>query len=609
MTHPDPPPIAAGRRAAYALVAVASVAALATAVLGRAAAVIAWIVVGGLCLAAIAWGLRNHHPVPARAWLLTAVGVLFWIAAGVTRIWFAGNSTDAVATDLLALAAFIPLMLGQIELGRHRGDEHHRDGLIDGCIFMLVALLVVWVTLVVPVVDGSPSPDQLAVAAFPLLDVLLIASIIWISLLPGARSAALAFFIGAFAVVFVVDGARYLGYDLSGGYLIALALLSGGFLHPSCRHAAQRPDHGEADRLHRGRLVLLGMAMFAGPVATMFVENDFAVGNLFITVCGLTLVALVVVRFVDVVRDSEHSRRRFRVMAESLPVGICEIDADLRVGYANPEADRLTGAALEQLRIADVLDQVEPIDRDTVQAALSAVRAGTPKKVVVQLRAEPGDVRWIQLRATPMPGAHERGVAVLASMLDITQLKTAQARLKRQATHDPLTGLPNRRLLTDEALGAIERAARHPVPIGMLFCDLDGFKEVNDELGHEAGDHLLVEIGRRLAETVRTIDTVARMGGDEFVVLCEDAGTRDDLERLARRIVAATNRPIEIDGRSVVVGVSVGVALAGEHTRAAGLLREADSAMYRAKALGRNRVEFADSTHRDLAPRDLAPQS
>lgn len=595
MTQADLTANIAGRRAAFALVAAASLAALTTIDTGPAVAVGAWIIVGSLCGVAIAWGLHTHRPAPTLAWALTAVGALFWLAAGLTRIWFGGTSTDPAATDLLATAGLIPLILGQIALGRHRAPGHQKNVLIDGSILTLVALLVVWVTIIAPGIEGSLSLDELAVAAFPLLDVLLLMSILWLAFLPGTRSLALGFFAGAFATVFLVDGARYLGHDLSGGYLIALALLSAGFVHPSCRQATAQADPGESDQLHRGRLVLLGMAMFAGPVAAMSVENELTVGNVFITICGLALVALVVVRFVGVVRDSEHSRRRFRVMAESLPVGICEIDTDLRVSYANPEADRLLGVSSSGLPLAELGTQMSPEDRDRVRRALLAVQAGTPRDVVVQIGNGAEGVRWIQLRGAPAGGANGDDVTVLASMLDITELKAAQETLRRQATHDPLTGLPNRRLLGDRTRMALARAKRRSMPVGMLFCDLDGFKEVNDKLGHQAGDRVLVEIARRFSEAVRTGDTVARVGGDEFVVLCEDVGARGDLEQLAHRIVAAINRPIEIDGHAVTVGVSIGIALGDDDSRASGLVRAADSAMYRAKDRGRNRVELADS--------------
>ncbi len=177
---------------------------------------------------------------------------------------------------------------------------------------------------------------------------------------------------------------------------------------------------------------------------------------------------------------------------------------------------------------------------------------------------------------------------------DIVAIKAAEARMRHLASHDALTGLPNRMLLSDRLDQALHRHRRHGSGVALMFCDLDGFKRINDEHGHETGDALLAAVARRMRETVRETDTVARLGGDEFVVLCEGWAAEIDLERIAGRIVEAVARPITVTGRRLDVGVSIGVAVAGRDSDSYdALMALADVAMYRAKESGRGRYEMA----------------
>jgi diguanylate cyclase (GGDEF)-like protein len=181
----------------------------------------------------------------------------------------------------------------------------------------------------------------------------------------------------------------------------------------------------------------------------------------------------------------------------------------------------------------------------------------------------------------------------------------AERRLARLALRDPLTGLPNRVLFADRLEHALVRAARQAaVPraggsrtggrLVVMFVDLDGFKGVNDRLGHRAGDELLIEVGRRLRGELRGSDTVARLGGDEFTVLCEGVGDEDVAMTLARRLGAAVGRPNALADGSAEVSAAIGVAIAGAAGEdAAGLLQRADSAMYEAKRAGRGRCALA----------------
>jgi diguanylate cyclase (GGDEF)-like protein len=171
--------------------------------------------------------------------------------------------------------------------------------------------------------------------------------------------------------------------------------------------------------------------------------------------------------------------------------------------------------------------------------------------------------------------------------------------LAHRVLHDPLTDLPNRTLFFDRLALALARLRRHQSSVAVLFIDLDEFKVVNDSLGHGAGDKLLVELGTRLRQAIRPSDTIARFGGDEFVVLCEDIGDARDGVAVGQRIVEATAAPFELEGREMYVTASVGIAIASaDDSTPETLLRDSDAAMYRAKDLGRGRVEVFDEAMR-----------
>ena len=187
---------------------------------------------------------------------------------------------------------------------------------------------------------------------------------------------------------------------------------------------------------------------------------------------------------------------------------------------------------------------------------------------------------------------------VLISTLahDITELKRAQHRLEFEATHDGLTGLPNRGMLLEVGEQALGRAERHGATTAVLFLDLDDFKEVNDSLGHEAGDQVLIQIARNLRVSVRTGDLVARLGGDEFCVLCENVESAEEMLELGQRLCNTVSLPMTVQGREVKIGASIGVAFdTGGHAQIGNLVRHADVALYRAKRAGGYRVELADA--------------
>lgn len=183
--------------------------------------------------------------------------------------------------------------------------------------------------------------------------------------------------------------------------------------------------------------------------------------------------------------------------------------------------------------------------------------------------------------------------AVAGSARDITERKAAEERVRRSANYDSLTGLANRSLFRERLQHELKHAARTGLPLGLLFIDLDRFKEINDELGHAAGDQLLKQVADRISACVRDTDTVARLGGDEFTVILTDVTDPAHIDHLAGQIIGTLRQPFALDGGAAAISASIGVSLfpVDGHTADA-LTRHADEAMYAAKNAGRDQYRF-----------------
>ena len=256
------------------------------------------------------------------------------------------------------------------------------------------------------------------------------------------------------------------------------------------------------------------------------------------------------------------------------------IDANpAAAAFLDRRQDEVVGSSLE-----DLIPGVIAADTDQgVPAGARAVRVSTP-----------GDVadRWVAVSISPLSEVDETGQPLALVILhDVTEQWTTRARLDREAREDPLTGLINRGELLRQ-LAALDAESGGP-HVAVIFLDLDGFKMVNDTRGHQVGDELLVAIARRIRAAVRPEDSLARIGGDEFVVLCPQLAEPQDVRAVAERVRATLDQPVSVEGRSHRISMSVGISLArADSIDPANLLRQADMAMYRAKDAGRNTVRM-----------------
>ena len=262
-------------------------------------------------------------------------------------------------------------------------------------------------------------------------------------------------------------------------------------------------------------------------------------------------------------------------------------DTSLTFLAANPEGLEVLGKSGGEVmgrRFNDVVELVKVPDREVIQQALAAVARSGAGFEFDDLRLNPDDPTMPIFSANvfPLPGG-----AVGVSLQDVTDRVVAAEVLRRQALHDGLTGLPNRTMLTDRLRHALQQSSRTFAPVALLMMDLDQFKEVNDALGHDHGDRLLIEMSRRLQRELPQADTVARLGGDEFAVLLTKEGNLEGARHVADQITAALEQPFHLGGISLQVNASIGIAVYPEHAvDAETLARRADVAMYTAKRTG-----------------------
>jgi diguanylate cyclase (GGDEF)-like protein/PAS domain S-box-containing protein len=296
-----------------------------------------------------------------------------------------------------------------------------------------------------------------------------------------------------------------------------------------------------------------------------------------------------------------EAEARFRGAFEDAPIGMGLANRHGHLFRVNRALADMLGYEPSELQGMDVADITHPDDREATQRQMADLLAGEIPSYQIEKRylRRDGHVLWVCLSVSLVQDADGEPAYTIGQVEDISERKATAERLAHAAIHDPLTGLPNRVLFVDRLARALVRARRHDTKVGVIFLDLDRFKVVNDSLGHATGDELLKAISERLLGALRPEDTVARFGGDEFVVLCEDITDDTTVRQVAQRIEATISRPTVISRREIFVTASIGVVVSGAKAASPEtLLRDADAAMYGAKGQGRARIECFDrQTH------------
>jgi diguanylate cyclase (GGDEF)-like protein/PAS domain S-box-containing protein len=306
----------------------------------------------------------------------------------------------------------------------------------------------------------------------------------------------------------------------------------------------------------------------------------------------------------EALRSSEE---RFRSLVQNASDLICILDAQGIVRYESPSHHRVLGSEPEEHVGRSLPEMVHPEDRTVLENALLQLVEEPQEIVTFEYRLRHREGGWRTLESTASNLLGQPAVAgIVLNAHDITDRKRAEEKLLHDALHDELTGLPNRALFMDRLRQSMERSRREPERLtAVLFLDLDRFKIVNDSLGHLVGDELLIQISGSLAAALRPSDTIARVGGDEFAILLEGGRDVGDAVRVAERIHDHLSGPINLGGHEVFITASIGIAVhTPEYERPEDLLRDADTAMYRAKSSGRAcHVVFNRVMHRFVMAR------
>jgi diguanylate cyclase (GGDEF)-like protein/PAS domain S-box-containing protein len=593
-------------------------------------------VAGGLCLNR---ARRLAEPRLRHAWAFLGAGCLAWAASLVITIVQAVNgTTDPVAaswSDPVSLLAPVLFGTALVRLAMPARRLAARLRLVmDGLLVSVAVLLVSWVAVLRPMIDKGPNDalTQVVTLAYPVTDVAIVTLVAYAVL--RARAAAgrigrplrlVAVGLAVFAVgdsgwaYLAIDGSYHSGGVIDLGWIAAFATLCAAPLASWRDQAELADEHPPEEVVPVGLLLpyvviiggVLGAAVLAQQVGGEDDVRDWLRTLLILLMVARQVFALsenrqltrTLERRVDErTAQLRHSRSRFRALVEHSSEVVSLVNSHGLLMYQSEPGERVFGRPTDELLGRPLADHMDAASQRTITAALAEV-SRTPLAVTsVELRFRHGDGGWRQIESTITNLLHEPSVgALVLNSRDVSERRELEGQLLHQAFHDSLTGLANRALFNDRVAHALKRRSLEEDPIAVLFLDLNGFKEVNDSLGHASGDALLVLVAQRLWTCVRRGDTVARLGGDEFAVLVEGNGEAPDPVDLARRIRAALDEQFVIDGREFFVSGSIGIATSAGGIRDAGeLVRNADLAMYRAKE--HRDLEFAvyDPSMRDL---------
>jgi diguanylate cyclase (GGDEF)-like protein/PAS domain S-box-containing protein len=292
----------------------------------------------------------------------------------------------------------------------------------------------------------------------------------------------------------------------------------------------------------------------------------------------------------------QESEEFFRLIFSQAAIGIALLSREGRFLRVNRKLSHIVGYSEIELLQRFFGQVTHPDELDEDRELVRRLAAGELRDFRRESRylCKDGSAVWVALSASTMRDAASGQLRLIVAVQDISRRKEAEEALRRMATYDSLTGLPNRLLLQDRLAQAISQAQRHSArQVGVMFVDLDRFKHINDSLGHDAGDRLIVEIARRLAGALRDSDTVARQGGDEFVVVLTDLAGPEDAAVVAGKLLDSLFQPLALCGQELFPSASIGIAMYPQDGRdSEALMKAADSAMYRAKANGGNHHVF-----------------
>lgn len=585
-----------------------------------------------------------------QAWWLLVAGLVALTARGAIGYLESSRGVDAAEVALLTFG-YLAIIAAALRFIALRTNLRDLDGVIDVLMLGCAVAVVLWEFVARqhlggPGVLGSP----IAGVVYPVVQSLAIALAVRFMFWGTWRlasgwlffGATLAAFAGNMRYVLTYDGERGIPHTFTGAaWLLSLLLFVLAAAHRSQAELTRAALPG-LSKVPYARLAIMGSALIAAPAIVFAQAREYGTGMV-PAVGSLVLTVMIAGRLFRVVIERERARAEIGVRAEQ-QIALVRLGQRALAGSEIARLfDEATVAVAETLHV-DYTGVFEPAGAETLvlRAAVGWELAGSHRSTVstaepffgVPLVAgEPGYLdrdhhSYSSRNCELLKEAHATsGVSVTigtpAQRYGVLAVVTASARrfsaddvtflravanvltgaiertrtedeVRQAALHDPLTGLPNRVLLLDRLESALSRANRQGKRVAVMFVDLDGFKAVNDTFGHRAGDQLLVAVSRRLRQVLRTEDTLARLAGDEFIVVCERIDDLATIAAIATRIVDMLHEPFVLDDGTAQISGSVGVSVgAGCGDDVDLLLRDADTAMYRAKKAGKSRFELA----------------
>jgi diguanylate cyclase (GGDEF)-like protein len=538
-----------------------------------------WLAVSLVAFTATVLGPRLHPPARRhQGWLLSLAMAGFVVTNLLSVVadgWPASHPVQLVSS-LLFPVSYLLIGAAMLRLVAVRTPGGDPEGRIDGLLVLIATGTVLFDLIAAPGVAGSADAVERTIfAALPLVQAPVIAATVRLLITGSHRHpTAWAFLVAATGglvgnVLFVLGaGDPWLLLAWFTAYLGVTV----GALHPSYAELSG-PAPDAAARLALGRLAVIGLALLSLP-AVMFLGREGSFASSVPALAAAVCVVLVLWRIARLVRDREQAAMELQHRADR--------EAAL---------SSLGHAAVTDLGVPAFLEEVQRTVAHTldVEAVLAprgvapSARARGATELRVSLGPEEDDLVAV-FPAPHVPSAEDDRFVRTAADLAAAAMRRwrVEDELRHRSLHDVLTGLPNRTLVLDRLQAALDRATRTSSTVAVLYLDLDGFKAINDTCGHAAGDELLIGVARRLREAARLGDTVGRLAGDEFVVICDDTPEAEAIA-LAERLVAVLEHPYPLSAGISRVGASIGIATAAHHADPERLLQDADAAMYRAK--------------------------
>ncbi len=527
------------------------------------------------------------------------------------RIKFMENGNPLSAwTNVLYFGLYVLGLAGLLSfpLARRVSNEY-RKFLLDAATVVVAGGLAIWYLVIIPTrtyeLDGVSG--TFFALAYPIASMLLLLGVVTVFLrrpsqeFPGASTVLLA----GLVIYLLSDLANDLTILQEGWgkvtwtdatYVVSYIVITSGLARYYWRPPVVAHEREGGRSQPFTYLPYMGVVLSYGLLGVVAVRR-WPEPMSVLAIGGIMITALVVVRQIAAVREnvrllSEQSKReneaRFEALVQHSSDVITIVDPDTIVRYVSPTIAQIFGYLPSEIEGKRLAELVHP---DDVPRTLSFFMAVLPRGAVTtpaewRIRHRDGGWRDVEVIGTNLLDEPTvRGIVL--NTRDISERKALQAELTHQAFHDTLTGLANRALFLDRVTHALALARRHSRTIAVIFLDLDNFKSVNDSLGHAQGDMLLIHTSERMQHAVRTADTIARFGGDEFAILIEDASDNDAAMTVVERVLESMRHPFHLEGKEVYASASIGIASAGPDHTASDLLRNADMAMYIAKQSGK----------------------